>query len=100
MICRQEEFKDRLEDLQQQFHTSKDELAKCKKEVAELEQRLQQKEAEVQAISKQVIWHAVISSDFMPCPKSIVAFRRQISDQTLRLSWFKQRTMFISTNRH
>lgn len=54
-FSRQEEFKDRLEDLQQQFHTSKEELAKCKQEVAELEQRLQQKEAEIQAISKQVM---------------------------------------------
>ncbi len=37
-----------------QFQQSKDELAKCKIEVAELEERLKQKEIEVEAISKQV----------------------------------------------
>uniref|UniRef100_A0A915I9G8 Protein FAM184A/B N-terminal domain-containing protein n=1 Tax=Romanomermis culicivorax TaxID=13658 RepID=A0A915I9G8_ROMCU len=54
LVGRQEEFRDRLEDLQQQFNSSKEELAKWKNDVVELEEKLQQKEAEVAAISQEL----------------------------------------------
>ncbi|VDM96997.1 unnamed protein product [Thelazia callipaeda] len=54
LLARQDEFHDRLQELQHQTKQSREELANCKNEVAALEQRLQVKEAEVVAISKEL----------------------------------------------
>ncbi len=58
-LCRQEEFRDRLEEIQHYFQQSKDDLAKCKAEVVELEQRLRQKESEVDQIAREVSLHVI-----------------------------------------
>lgn len=54
LLARQEEFHDRLQELQLQSKRSREELAVCKNEVTALEKRLQAKEAEVLAISKEL----------------------------------------------
>lgn len=51
---RQDEFHDRLQEMQLQAKRSQEELSTCRHEVAVLEKRLQEKEAEVIAISKEV----------------------------------------------
>lgn len=43
-----------MEEQQLHLQQSKEELAKCEREVTELERRLEEKEMEVQVISKQV----------------------------------------------
>ncbi|VDP03695.1 unnamed protein product [Heligmosomoides polygyrus] len=54
LLARQDEFHDRLQELQHQAVRSRDELASCKNEVTALERKLQSKETEVQAISKEL----------------------------------------------
>lgn len=54
LVGRQEDFKDRLTELQRQFQISKEELHKCKKECEELEKRLFEKEIEIKEISDEV----------------------------------------------
>uniref|UniRef100_A0A1I7ZUV7 FAM184 domain-containing protein n=1 Tax=Steinernema glaseri TaxID=37863 RepID=A0A1I7ZUV7_9BILA len=54
LLARQDEFHDRLQELQNQSKRSREELACCKNEVSALEKKLQMKEAEVQAISKEL----------------------------------------------
>ncbi|KAK6766255.1 hypothetical protein RB195_025885 [Necator americanus] len=54
LLARQDEFHDRLQELQHQARRSRDELASCKNEVTALERKLQSKEAEVRAISKEL----------------------------------------------
>ncbi|KAK0397496.1 hypothetical protein QR680_002147 [Steinernema hermaphroditum] len=54
LLARQDEFHDRLQELQNQSKRSREELACCKNEVSALEKKLQLKEAEVQAISKEL----------------------------------------------
>ena len=44
-----------MEEVQHHFQTSKDDLQRCCKEVVELEERLIEKEAQVHAISKEVL---------------------------------------------
>lgn len=56
LYSRQDEFHDRLQELQHQTKRSREELATCKNEVTALEKRLQVKEAEVVAISKEVYY--------------------------------------------
>lgn len=51
---REEDFRDQLKMLQQKFTQSREELAKCKQDVSDLEDRLRRKEIEVQDISAQV----------------------------------------------
>lgn len=52
--CRQDEFHDRLQELQLQSKRSKEDLMSCKTEVTVLEKKLQNKEKEVQALTKEV----------------------------------------------
>ncbi|KAL6723085.1 hypothetical protein Aduo_018128 [Ancylostoma duodenale] len=54
LLARQDEFHDRLQELQHQARRSRDELASCKNEVTALERKLKSKETEVQAISKEL----------------------------------------------
>uniref|UniRef100_A0A914WDE0 Protein FAM184A/B N-terminal domain-containing protein n=1 Tax=Plectus sambesii TaxID=2011161 RepID=A0A914WDE0_9BILA len=54
LMARQDEFHDRLQEMQLQAKRSQEELSTCRHEVAALEKRLQQKEAEVIAISKEL----------------------------------------------
>ncbi|KAJ1362554.1 hypothetical protein KIN20_022149 [Parelaphostrongylus tenuis] len=54
LLARQDEFHDRLQELQHQSQRSRDELDSCKNEVTALERKLQSKEIEVQDISKEL----------------------------------------------
>ncbi|PAV79120.1 hypothetical protein WR25_03201 isoform B [Diploscapter pachys] len=54
LLARQDEFHDRLQELQLQSKRSRDELASCKSEVSALEKRLQAKEQEARAITKEL----------------------------------------------
>lgn len=53
-MLRQEEFHDRLLELQHQNRQAKDELIHCRDEVAQLERALGQKTAEIQRIAREV----------------------------------------------
>ncbi|KAF8354734.1 tag-278, partial [Pristionchus pacificus] len=54
LLARQEDFHDRIQELQHQAKRSRDELSSCKNEVAALEKKLFSKEAEVQQISQEL----------------------------------------------
>ncbi|WKY15879.1 hypothetical protein Q1695_000955 [Nippostrongylus brasiliensis] len=54
LLARQDEFHDRLQELQHQMRRSREELASCRNEVTALERKLQSKEIEVQALSKEL----------------------------------------------
>ncbi|CAI5455336.1 unnamed protein product [Caenorhabditis angaria] len=54
LLARQDEFHDRLQELQLQSKRSREELVSCKNEVTALEKKLQNKEKEVQAITKEL----------------------------------------------
>lgn len=54
VLFRQEDFHDRVQELQHHSKRTRDELGNCKNEVSALEKKLQAKESEVRSISKQV----------------------------------------------
>ncbi|CAD6190631.1 unnamed protein product [Caenorhabditis auriculariae] len=54
LLARQDEFHDRLQELQLQSKKGREELVCCKNEVTALEKKLQNKEKEVQAITKEL----------------------------------------------
>lgn len=60
MHFRQEEFHDRLQEIQHQAKVSRDEMNNCKNEVAQLERKLRKKEMEVQDISKEVFFLSLL----------------------------------------
>ncbi|CAI2357008.1 unnamed protein product [Caenorhabditis sp. 36 PRJEB53466] len=54
LLARQDEFHDRLQELQLQSKRSREDLVSCKNEVTALEKKLQNKEKEVQALTKEL----------------------------------------------
>lgn len=54
LLARQDEFHDRLQELQLQSKRSREDLNSCKNEVTALEKKLQNKEKEVQALTKEL----------------------------------------------
>uniref|UniRef100_A0A8R1I6P5 FAM184 domain-containing protein n=1 Tax=Caenorhabditis japonica TaxID=281687 RepID=A0A8R1I6P5_CAEJA len=54
LLARQDEFHDRLQELQLQSKRSREDLVSCKNEVTILEKKLQNKEKEVQALTKEL----------------------------------------------
>lgn len=54
LIFRQEEFHDRLQELQHQVQQGKDGMSNTKNEVSTLEKKLKSKDVEIQIISKEV----------------------------------------------
>lgn len=54
LLARQDEFHDRLQELQLHSKRSREDLVSCKHEVTALEKKLQSKEKEVQALTKEL----------------------------------------------
>jgi chromosome segregation ATPase len=55
-ILRQEEFHERLAELQHQQRQTKDELGDCREEVTQLEEKLKEKAREIHRLAKEVGW--------------------------------------------
>ena len=81
---RQDEFHDRLQELQLQSKRSREELAVCKNEVTALEKRLQAKEAEAIAISKEVGFKLASFLRFHRFPVT-VAFKANLREKEMVL---------------